>query len=121
MPNQVLGVLILRFNFQDRIVPSGNNCCSSIRVASLDEKSAIDLKEKLLICKHTRQKAIFNARILKRIGQLPELTASTIDHNIDIICIQEHIYTHSEDIKYHDTGKGWTLATAYAWKNLSMP
>ena len=28
---------------------------------------------------------------------------------------QEHRYTHSKDIKYHDTGKGWTLASA--WKN----
>ena len=39
-----------------------------------------------------------------------------IDHNIDIICIQEHRYTHSEDIKYHHTGNGcWTAASA--WKN----
>ena len=44
-------------------------------------------------------------------------TASAIDHNIDIICIHEHRYTHSEDIKYHDTGNAWMLATASAWKN----
>ena len=55
--------------------------------------------------------------ILRKLGQLPELTESAIDHKIDIICIQEHRYTHSEDIKYHDTGNGWTLATASAWKN----
>ena len=24
---------------------------------------------------------------------------------------------HTEDIKYHDTGSGWTLATVSAWKN----
>ena len=36
---------------------------------------------------------------------------------IDIICIQEHRYTHTEDIKYHETGNGWTLATVSAWKN----
>ena len=59
----------------------------------------------------------FNVRTLNRIGQLLELTASAIDHNIDIICIQENRYTHSEDIKYHDTGNGWTLATASPWKN----
>ena len=59
----------------------------------------------------------FNVRTLNRIGQLPELTASAVEHNIDIICIQEHRYTHSEDIKYHDTGNGWTLATVSAWKN----
>ena len=45
------------------------------------------------------------------------ITASAIDHKIDIICIQEDRYTHSEDIKYHDTGNGWTLATASAWEN----
>ena len=61
--------------------------------------------------------ATFNVRTLNKIGQLPELTASTIDHSIDIICIQEHRYTPSEDISYHDSGTGWTLATASAWKN----
>ena len=40
-----------------------------------------------------------------------------VEHKIDIICIQEHRYTHTEDIKYHDTGNGWTLATVSAWKN----
>ena len=50
-------------------------------------------------------------------GQLPELTASAIDHNIDIICIQEHRCTHCEDIKYHDPGNGWTLETVSIWKN----
>ena len=44
---------------------------------------------------------------------MPEETASAIDQNI---CLQEHWYTQTEDIKYHDTGKGWTLATASAWK-----
>ena len=24
---------------------------------------------------------------------------------------------HTEDIKYHETGNGWTLATVSAWKN----
>ena len=87
-------------------------------LASVFEKSATELKQqKLLKCKHTIQIATFNVRTLNRIGQLPELTASVIDHKIDIICIQEHRYTHSENIKYHDTGNGWTLATASAWKN----
>ena len=31
--------------------------------------------------------------------------------------IQEHRYTHTEDIKYHETGNEWTLATVSAWKN----
>ena len=33
------------------------------------------------------------------------------------IYIKEHKYTYSEDTKYHDTGTGWTLATASAWIN----
>ena len=54
---------------------------------------------------------------MNKIGQLLELTVSAIDHNIDVICIQEHIYIHSEDIKYHDSGNGWKLSTVSAWKN----
>ena len=37
MPNQVLGVGIPLDNGQDQIIKSGNYCCSSIRVASIDE------------------------------------------------------------------------------------
>ena len=142
-------------------VRSGNYCCSSIRVASINknknshrkitvthtqnayinritlragkkdahpaevralaamiEKSVTELiQQKLLKYRRTIQIATFNVRTLNRIGQLPELTASAIEHKIDIICIQEHRYTHNEDIKYHDTGNGWTLATVSAWKN----
>ena len=62
-------------------------------------------------------KATFTDRTLNRIGQLQELTASAIDHNIDIVCIQEHRYYHSEEnIKYHNTGNGWTFVSS-AWKN----
>ena len=86
-------------------------------LASVFEKSATELKQKLLKCKCTIQIATFNVRTLNRIGQLPELTALTIDHNLDIICIQEHRYAHSEDIKYYDTGNGWTRATASVGKN----
>ena len=86
-------------------------------LASVFEKSDTELKQKLLKCKQTIQIATFNVRTLNRIRQLSELTASAIDHNIEIICIQEHRYTHSEDIEYHDTCNGWMLATASAWKN----
>ena len=86
---------------------------------SMFEKSATELKlkRKLLKCKHTIQIATFKIRTLNRIGQLTELTETAIDQYRDILCIQEHRYTHCEDIKYHDTGNGWTLATASAWKN----
>ena len=58
-------------------------------LASVFEKSATELKlkEKLLKCKRTIQIATFNVRILNRIGKLLDLTASAIDHNINIICI----------------------------------
>ena len=85
--------------------------------ASVFEKSATELKLKLLKCKQTIQIATFNVRTLNRIGQLPEQTASAVEHKIHIICIQEHRYTHTEDIKYHETGNGWTLATVSALKN----
>ena len=87
-------------------------------LAPVFEKSATELKQqKLLKCKYTVHIVTFDVRTLNRIGQLQELTASAIDHKTDIICIQEHRYTHSEDNKYHDTGNGWMLATSSAWKN----
>ena len=85
-------------------------------LASVLEKSATERKQQqLLKCKRTIQIATFNVRTLNRIGQLPELTASAIDHKINIICKQQLRHTHREDIKYPDTGNGWTLATASAW------
>ena len=87
-------------------------------LASVFEKSATELKRsKLLKCKQTLQIATFNVRTLNRIGQLPEQIASAVEHKIDIICIQENRYTHTEDIKYHETGNGWSLVTVSAWKN----
>ena len=61
-------------------------------LASVFEKSATELKlkQKLLKCKQTIQIATFNVRTLNRIGQLPKLIASAIEHKIDIICIHAH-------------------------------
>ena len=81
-----------------------------VALASVFEKSATELKQ-------TMQIATFKVRTLNRIGQLPELTASAQEHKIDTICIHEHRYTHTEDIKYHYTGNGWTLATVSVRKN----
>ena len=81
-------------------------------LVSVFEKSAIELKQqKILKCKQTIQIATFDVRTLNRMGQLPGLTASVVEHKIDIICIQEHRYKHSENIKYHETCNGWTLTT----------
>ena len=50
---------------------------------SVFEKSATELKinQKLTKIKRTIQITTFNVRTFNRIGQLPELTASAIDHN----------------------------------------
>ena len=75
-------------------------------LAPVFKKSATEhkLKQKLLKCKSTIQIATFNVRTLNIIGQLPELTASSIHHIVDILCIQEHRYLHSVYNKYHNTG-----------------
>ena len=54
--------------------------------------------------------------LLLMIFVITELTVSTIDPNKGILCVQEHRYLQSEDIKCHDTGNGWTFVSAYAWK-----
>ena len=88
-------------------------------LAQVFEKSATELKQKqkFLKCKNTILMVIFNVRTLIKIRQLSEVTATAQDHNIDIVCVQEHRYHHSEeDIKYHDTGKGLTFFPASARK-----
>ena len=86
-------------------------------LAPVFEKSATELKQKLLKCKSTIQRAAFNVGTLIRIGQRPVLTASENDYNRDIVCIQEHTYLHSKEMKYHDTSKGWTFISVSTWKN----
>ena len=59
----------------------------------------------------------FNVRTLNTINQAPELIASAIEQNIDIICVQEHRFFHPElELKHNDLGEGWTLISASAWK-----
>ena len=40
-----------------------------------------------------------NVRTLNRIGQLPELTVSVVEHNIVIVCIKEYRYYYSEQYR----------------------
>ena len=84
-------------------------------LASVFKKSATQLKQKqkLLKYKSSIQIATFNIRT----QTLPEPILSAIDHNVDTVCIQKHRYLHSEDMKYYDTGNGWTFVSASAWKN----
>ena len=97
-------------------VRSGNDCISSIRVgkkgarpaevramASVFEKSATKFKQqKLIKCKQTIQIVTFNSRAFNRIGQLPELTASAVEHKIDIIFhTRTQIHTQGYQISRH--------------------
>ena len=82
------------------------------------KKSATELKhkQKLLQCKSSIHIVTFNFRTLNRIDQLPDRTASVVEH--DIVCVQKHRYYHNEvEIKYHNTGSEWTFISASAWKN----
>ena len=74
------------------------------------KKSATELKlkPKLLRCKNIVNIATFNVRTLNRINQLPEMTVFAAEHNIDIICIQEHRYYYSE------------LEISWYWKRIGI-
>ena len=62
--------------------------------------------------------ARFNMRTFNMINQLPKLTASAAEHNIDILCMQEHRYYYSElELKCYNTDNRWTFVLASAWKN----
>ena len=99
-------------------------CIGVISQAPILEKQATDslirLKPKFFkrsskICIST-----FNIRTIKGECQSSELVASAIEHNIDIICIQEHRLYHKDfDIKYHTLNIGWSLVTSSSWKNNS--
>ena len=83
--------------------------------------TVLKLKQKLLTYKSTIQLATFNVRTLNRIGQLPELAAFAIDHNKDIICIQEHRYNpREENIGYHNMAMNGRLSQHLYGKTLLM-
>ena len=54
------------------------------------EKSASEPKPNLFRCKNIANIAAFKVRALITINQLSELTLLAAEHNIDIICVQEH-------------------------------
>ncbi len=67
----------------------------------------LEYKQKLLKCKNTVYITTLSVRTLNRIGQQLEPTVSVLEHNIDIVCVQEHRCYHSEvEIKYHDADNG---------------
>ena len=85
-----------------------------ISQAPILEKQATDSSIRL------KPKLTFNIRTIKGECQISELVASAIEHNIYIICIQEHRLYHTDfDIKYHTLNIGWSLITSSSWKNNS--
>ena len=68
-------------------------------LAQVFEKSATEPKPKLFRCKNIVTIATFNVTTLNTVNQLPELTVSAAEYNIDIICIQE--YRHCSTIVSH--------------------
>ena len=76
-------------------------------LAAVFEKSATELKQKLFRCKITVHIVKLNVRTWM----------SSAEHNIDIVCMQEHRYYHSKlEIKYHDTGNRRSFISASSWK-----
>ena len=76
-----------------------------------------NLQNKLLVCKKSSLIATFNVRTLNSANQLPELVASAMKLNINVICIQEHRFFHDDvNIKHQDVGNGWIFYSASAWK-----
>ena len=74
-------------------LPASNKraCSAGVGVlATVFKKSVIELKhyQNLLQCKSTMQIVAFNVRSLNRNSQQPKLTASVVEHNIDIVCVQ---------------------------------
>ena len=54
-------------------------------------------------CKKMTKLSTFYVRTFNTISQLPELVASAVHHNIDVICIEEHRFSHDDLIlQYND-------------------
>ena len=110
-----------------RIVRLADNKGAHVRVqcqALHHEKQATDSlihqKPKFLKSSKNIHISTFNIRTFKSDCQSSELVASVIEHDIDIICIQEYRLYHKDiDIKYNILNYGWTLVTASSWKNKS--
>ena len=82
-------------------------------LAPVFEESVTESKPNLLRCRNIVNTATFNIRHLNTENQLQSNTKKTIKY------AQEHRYYHWElELKYYDTGNGWTLITSSAWENL---
>ena len=80
----------------------------------------------MCVCTHTHTHThthiyIYMCVCVCTINQVLMVTASAVEINLDIISVQEHSYHHCElELKYHDTGNGWTFDLASVLKK-SLP
>ena len=72
---------------------------------------------KLLKCKRNVNFSTMNVWTLNGESKFGESTHISERYGIDVTCIQEHkLYHPGENMKYHNMGNGWTLATSSAEK-----
>ena len=95
--------------------------CQALHHEKQATDSLIHQKPKFLKSSKNIHISTINIRTsFKSDRQSSKLVASTIEHDIDIICIQEHRLYHKDiDIKHNILNYGWTLVTASSWKNKS--
>ena len=61
----------------------------------------------------------FSVWILNTINYQLKFTAFAVEHNINIMCLQEHWYYHSElELNHHVTGNTWIFVSSSMRKNL---
>ena len=74
---------------------------------------------KLLRCTKSLSLTTFNARTLQKQYNLEELVYAASIHKLDIVCLQEHRYMHSEVLSFSKPSPDYTLITSSAWENTS--
>ena len=102
MPTQALGVWIPQLNGLDQIFRQGNYCCSSIRVASIDENKK---KTKTAIAWHALKPPVENASLFTCIKKRDEFCRET-----KITKMQTH--NTNSDIQHSNLKKNRTTTRA---------
>lgn len=108
----------ISYRIDRRAGQKGSRAGVSVLAPDFEKYATERNKIRLLKCKNPFKISTFNVRTLQPINQMAELTATAINNQIDIICVQEHRLYHDEiNLKYHELGKGWTFISASAVKN----
>lgn len=81
---------------------------SSAELAQPDPRLARRGREATLSAPASVSVATYNVRTLTKDSRLYELTHFCKQHNIDILCIQEHRRVLTDETSVIEVGKGWT-------------